>query len=401
MNKVYDFVIIGGGVIGITIARELSARYKGADIAVLEKENYIAQHASGRNSGVLHSGFYYTSDSLKARYCAEGNRAMKRFCKKKELKINECGKIVVAKNKDEIKWLYELEKRGRTNGVKLKIIEKDELKEINPFVFTCDKALYSPETAVVDPIEICKALMEDAKNNGVEFFFNTEVVDVDKGIVTSGGKFESRYFINCAGLHADKIAKKFDVNHDYMILPFKGLYYTLRRERSYLVNSNIYSVPDLKNPFLGVHFTKNVDGSVKVGPTAMPVLGRENYNGIKGVNLKDALKISYTEIGLFLKNEANFRSIAKNELRKYMKNLFVKEAKKMLPNISNRDFIKNRRPGLRAQLMDLKNKKLVDDFVILHKKNSTHILNAVSPAFTCSLPFAKHVVNEIEHRGVL
>lgn len=401
MNKdgrYFDFVIVGGGIIGITVAKKLalSGRYS---IAVLEKEDRIAQHASGRNSGVLHAGFYYTSDSLKARFCRDGNLGLRNYCKMRGLPIIERGKVVVARNELEVDTLYELERRGKANGVELKIIDEKELEDLEPSARTYQKALYSPNTAVVDPVKVCEALASDAKSEGVEFLLRTTLIGLKKDenlVITNNGKIRYGHLINCSGVYADKIAHLFDVGNEYRIVPFKGIYYELNGIKAQFIRSNIYPVPDLRNPFLGVHFTKNPYGKVLVGPTAMPVLDREGYERFIGRNTKEAISIVTLIAKLWLQNEGSFRSNVYSELRKYNKRWFTQKANDLVPDLSIHDFLPSTHCGIRAQLINIKKNNLVLDFIILQNANSTHILNAISPAFTCSLPFANYVVDQIK-----
>lgn len=387
-----DFLIVGGGIIGTSIALGLAEREL-KNILVIEKEDLSGRHASGRNSGVLHAGLYYAPDSLKAKFCAEGNKIFRKYCEERGLKINSYGKVVVCKNHSEIETLYELEKRGKANGVDIKIIDKKELKEIEPYAYTYKKALFSPNTAVVDPKQVLESLIKDVKGHGVKFMYNSKLLDIkNDNAITSKGKIRFKHLINCAGLYADRLAHKFGVGLDYTILPFKGIYKKLRKEKGFFVKSNIYPVPNLKNPFLGVHFTRTVYGDVIVGPTAIPAFGRENYKKFDGLDVKEFFSIFTREMHLFIKNKANFRDIAIDEMRKYVDYVFYKEAKKLVPLLSYRDIRESNNVGIRAQLLDTKTGKLIMDFLVINGERSTHILNAVSPAFTSSIPFSRYVV---------
>ncbi len=400
-QRVPDFTIVGGGVIGIAVARELVSR-RPYRVAVLEKESSLARHASGRNSGVLHAGFYYPPGSLKATFCREGNALLKDLCRKRGLPLSENGKVVVARDKQDLHSLHELEKRGKANGVPVRLIDEKELGAIEPHARTYTQALYSPTTAVVDPVKVCESLAADAKSNGVEFLLDTALTAVKRErhvIVTSKGEMPFRHLINCAGAYADRIAHLFGVGLEYRLLPFRGNYYELVPQETRLVRSNIYPVPDLRNPFLGVHFTKTVYGGVIVGPTAMPVFGREAYRGVTDSEWGEVLPILATEISLWLRNQANFRAIARDEIRRYLKPWFVREAKRLVPDVRGKSLVPSNHRGIRAQLVSLRERKLVSDFVIAREEGSTHILNAVSPAFTCSLPFAKYVVDTIERQA--
>lgn len=380
----YDYLIVGSGIIGMTIAYELKQQNQNLKIAIIDKEGDVAKHASGRNSGVLHAGFYYSADSLKAKFTVNGNKLMKEFCSANNIAVKPTQKIVVAKDKTELEGIYELQKRAEINGVEIKIIDEDEVFKIDPNIKTYKKALFSPNTASVNPKEVCYKLRDVLKVSGVEFFFNTSFENCD---------LNYNYLINSSGAYADKIAQKFGLAQDYTLLPFKGIYLKYMTNKSD-IKTNIYPVPNLANPFLGIHYTITSDGSIKIGPTAIPAFWRENYNGLDGFNLKEMIEILYYETKLFILNSFNFRNLAIEEMKNYSSKVFIKKAKDMVKNIG--DDFKPIPAGIRAQLLNTKTNELVQDFVLEHAKNSTHILNAVSPAFTCSFAFAKYVVKEIE-----
>ena len=389
-----DFLIIGGGIIGLSVARELKAKFPDKRVLILEKEDNVAYHSSGRNSGVLHAGFYYSANSLKAKFTKDGNRALKEYCKKNKLKINECQKVVVATNEDELQSLYELEKRGIKNGVDVRLINEEELKQIDPNVKTYKKALHSPNTATVDPVEICNHIKQELIQNGVTFYFNegySQKIDSNTIKSTKNREFKADKIINCAGLYADKIAKDFDYSKEYVIIPFKGIYLKYTNLDKPL-RTNVYPVPNLDNPFLGVHYTITVDGDIKIGPTAIPAFWRENYKGVENFNFQEMSEILRYEAKLFITNAFNFRALAFEELHKYHKKYFISLALKMLHDIDTTGFNKWSKPGIRAQLLNTTTLELLQDFVVEGDDNSIHVLNAVSPAFTSSFPFAKWVV---------
>jgi (S)-2-hydroxyglutarate dehydrogenase len=393
-NK-YDYLIVGAGIIGLTIAKEIKKRFPLSKIGILEKESKEAQHSSGRNSGVLHAGFYYTADSLKAKFTRDGNFLMKEFCKENKLKINHSQKVVVAKNNEEVKTIHKLYERGIQNKVNVEIISKKRLKELDPNIKTHNIALFSPDTSTIDPEEVCAFLKNFLIEKGVDFYFNEGYKENlnNNSILSSKNKiFKFEKLINTAGLYADKIAKDFAFSKDYTIIPFKGIYlkYTGIKKP---VNINVYPVPNLNNPFLGVHFTITVNGEVIIGPTSIPAFWRENYSGMDNFNLSELINVLGWEVNLFLNNEFNFRTLAFQEIKKYNKNHFTNLASSMLYNFDKKSFSEWIRPGIRAQLLNKKTKELVMDFVVEGDANTIHILNAVSPAFTCSIPFAKYVVD--------
>jgi L-2-hydroxyglutarate oxidase LhgO len=394
MNEKADYLIIGAGIIGLAIVRELKSRFPVAEIVVIEKEPDVAYHSSGRNSGVLHAGFYYTADSLKAKFTRDGNIQLKEYVKKNGLKINECRKVVVATNESEIDGIYELEKRGRKNGVDVKVISEQELKDIDPNAKTTRVALYSPDTATVDPTEVNIFLRKELQSAGVKFHFSRAYrrkVDASTIETTEGLQISANRIINAAGLYADKIAKDFGFSQNYTIIPFKGIYLKYTKQDK-PVKTNIYPVPNLKNPFLGVHYTVTVDGIIKIGPTSIPAFWRENYKGMDNFRMRELFNIMGWEARLFLSNAFGFRSLAFEEMAKYNKSHFVSMATRLVHNIDKSGFTEWSRPGIRAQLMNMKTMELVMDFVVEGDGQTIHVLNAVSPAFTSSFPFAKWVV---------
>lgn len=387
----YDYIIIGSGVIGLAIGLSLRKYEPKANILITDKEANVAYHASSRNSGVLHAGFYYTADSLKAKFTVEGNRTMKAYCRARNLPVNECGKLVVAQNEDELQKLYELESRGKKNGSNVRTIDEKEALALEPNVKTFKRALYSPDTATIDPKAVCFQMREDLKNLGVQFSFQAKFLSrTGKTIHTTQGDFTAKKIINCAGLYADKVAQSFGFGRNYTMIPFKGLYLKYTKNKTD-VKMHIYPVPNLRNPFLGVHFTKTVHQEIKIGPTAIPAFWREDYNNLSNFNIREFSAIFGDAAKLFLSNSFNFRDLAFEEIRKYNKNYFINLATKMVRHIDPKGFTEFTKPGIRAQLLDKQTLSLVQDFIIEGDNKSTHVLNAVSPAFTCAFPFAEYV----------
>ncbi len=390
----FQILIIGSGIIGLSIAKAIKAKNGSAIITVVEKEPKEAMHSSGRNSGVLHAGFYYTADSLKAKFTKDGNAAWTKFCDDRGLPINKCQKVVVAKDESELAGIEELHKRGIKNGVDVKIIDEAELLDIDPNVKTHKKALYSPTTSTVDPTLLCAELRYELEKEGVLFIFGDGYASkIDGGIKLKSGKsLQADKIINCAGLYADKVAKDFGFGDDYTIIPFKGIYLKYSKSDT-PIKTNIYPVPNLKNPFLGVHYTITVDGTIKIGPTAIPAFWRENYKGCETFRISELVDIISNEIRLFAKNAFGFRSLAYEEMQKYNKGYFVSLATSMVKNIDKSGFRDWSKPGIRAQLLNTKTFELVQDFVVEGDGQSIHVLNAVSPAFTAALPFGEWVVD--------
>ncbi len=396
-TNIFDFLVIGGGIIGISIARELKSRNPNSGVCILEKEHQCGLHASSRNSGVLHAGFYYTADSLKARFTKEGNQRLTKYCEVKNLALKKCGKLVVAQNESELVWLDELMTRARNNGVPLELITDKESQAIEPRAKTYQKALFSPTTASINPTELVKSLLSDAIQEGVQLKTNTQYIHrVGKSsIKTSNGIFEAKYIINAAGLYADKIGRDFNFSKDYRILPFKGLY-LYSNEPLGALNTHIYPVPDLTNPFLGVHFTITSDSKIKIGPTAIPAFWREQYQGWSNFNMPELTEIILRQAGLFLSSNFDFKALAFRELKKYSKPLLVSLAAKLAKGVDIKHYRQWGLAGIRAQLLNIRKKELEMDFVLEGDKQSMHILNAISPGLTCALPFADYVCDQIE-----
>lgn len=391
-----DFLVIGGGVIGLSIARELRRRRSDTRVLLIEKELSCGAHASGRNSGVLHAGFYYSPDSLKAKFTRLGNERLTAYCAEKRIPLNRCGKLVVAKDASDLPSLDELLRRGQLNGIELQPMTEADAKSIEPRVKTYQRALFSPRTSTVNPLQVIEAMRQDAIQEGVVIQCGTAYRGRETGMVrTNNGSIQAGYVVNAAGLYADKIAIDYGFSEKYRILPFKGLYlYSDEPPGSF--RTNIYPVPDLRNPFLGVHFTITADGKAKIGPTAIPALWRENYEGMGNFNFGELVEVASRGLGLLTGAGFDFRRLAMEEITKYSRSKMVSLASVLAEGVEERNYYTWGRPGIRAQLLDITKKKLEMDFVLEGDDRSMHVLNAVSPAFTCSLPFASHVCDQID-----
>ena len=391
-----DYLIIGGGIIGVNMALHLKRRNPGASIGVIDKEPELGLHGSGRNSGVLHAGFYYTANSLKARFTREGNAALKDYIRERKLPLNECGKLVVAKDETELSTLDELHKRGQVNGVELHRITEQEAREIEPRVKTCRHALWSPATATADPVPVLKAFRQDATELGIRFYCSEPFLRCTGNRVrTRTMEFDAGYVINAAGLHADRVAHRFGFGKNYAILPFKGLYLK-SNEPSGSFRTNIYPVPNLQNPFLGVHVTVTADGRHKIGPTAIPAFWREQYKGAENFNFTELFQTLGLGSQLMLKADFDFRRLAREELRKYHRNHLVGLSQSLATGLELPTLTHWGPSGIRAQLLNLSDKSLEMDFVFEGDAKSFHVLNAVSPGWTCSIPFTEYMVDEME-----
>jgi len=508
-----DYLIIGGGVVGLSVARELKLRRPAAKIVLIEKESSLGEHASGRNSGVIHSGIYYTADSLKARLTKEGNEALVAYCEEKEIPVRRCGKLIVARSEAEHPMLDELLRRGAANGVEVRDVSEEEARRIEPRAKTVGRALFVPSTASVDPRLVVAALAEDCRERGVEILTGTKYLGTfpvatteapspaelrssaspagrggseagnslplpagelvapkprakaegrgegdPVAVRTSAGTISAEFVVNCAGLYADKIARDFGFSRRYRILPFKGLYLE-SPEPPESLRCHIYPVPSKSNPFLGVHATVKPDGHWKIGPTAIPALWRENYGGLDRFDAGELAEIAFRQLALLFGSDFDFRRLAWEELKKQSKKRIIALASELVAGIDRSELphpAPPRRPlprgeaapqpeppplragelvapkprakaegrgegatvaappgwrwgtpGIRAQLIALRaphphpspggegKTSLVDDFVLEGDGRSLHVLNAVSPAFTCCFSFARLVADRL------
>lgn len=422
-----DVLVVGGGVLGLAVARELRSRHSGASVVLLEKEPELGRHQSGRNSGVLHAGFYYATDSMKAELTREGNRRLTAFCRRRDLPINECGKLVVARDESEHRGLEELARRGRANGVELEMVSEEEARRIEPRARTAGRALWSPATATVDPEAVVRELAREAERIGVEIRRGVAYRGLGDGgpgpdrggdprsgrggarapdaspesrpvVRTDDGVLRPGHVVNCAGLYADRVARDFGFARRFRILPFKGLYlHSDEPPGSY--RTNIYPVPRIDRPFLGVHFTVGVDGGAKIGPTATPAFWREHYRGLENFDAGEMWEILRREAGHFLWDDFGFRTLAAEELAKHRRSTMARLASELARGVRAEDFRRWGEPGVRAQLVDVEERELVMDFLLQGDARSTHVLNAVSPGFTCALPFAEEVADRVESAG--
>ena len=361
---------------------------------VLEKESSPGLHASGRNSGVVHSGINQKPGSLKAKLCVRGGYMLKEFCRNNGVAMREVGTVVLARTDKEIDVIQEQEVRAKKNGVEgVRIVDREELSRIEPFA-NAKEALISPLGAIVDSQNLVAKIVEDGRRNAVQYVFDAKVVKIEDRhdsltVSTHHDQFYCKYLINCAGLYADRIAQLMGAGRDYCIVPFRGDYYRLRTERSYLVNSMIYPAPNLRVPFLGVHLTRRTDGSVIVGPNALLAFGREKYRD-REINWKETLRMLFDIRFAKLMSNEEFMKLALHELRLSLsKEEFAKAARELVPEIRSHDLLHDQ-SGIRAQLIDARG-HLVDDFVFERTERSFHLLNSVSPGMTSALAFAEDV----------
>ncbi|EPR39356.1 FAD dependent oxidoreductase [Desulfovibrio sp. X2] len=392
-------VVCGGGVVGLTLARELLARGEDS-VAVLEKEPDVGLHASGRNSGVLHAGIYYAEGSEKARTCLAGNRLMKAYCREQGLPLLENGKVMVTASEAQLPVLHELHRRALAAGADVALVDAHELAEIEPHARTCGQALHSRETAVISPKAVMHSLRAELEAapgarllRGCRVLGRGPAHDGRRSVETTLGRIGYEVLVNASGAHADKVAAMFGAGLGYRLLPFKGLYRRLVPERTHLVRGSVYPVPDIRNPFLGVHFTRSVTGEVHIGPTAIPAFGRENYGILKGLDA-EAVSILLRDARLFVHNP-KFRSVALSEPRKYLFAAFFRDAARLLRDLRPEDIAPSAKVGIRPQLVDVTSNELVMDFVLERSGHELHVLNAISPAFTSSLAFASRLADRV------
>ena len=397
-----DHLIIGAGIVGITIALELRKRFPEAKIRLLEKEAELGKHSSGRNSGVLHSGIYYPSGTLKAEVCRQGAVEMKEFHREYKLRLRECGKLLVVADIQDAPQLTMIAERAQQQGIPVEKLDEQQLRDMEPQARSATgEALYVPSTAVGDPPAVMKVLRGALQENNIALTYNAQLDSVKPGRrqirLTSREVIHYGHAINTAGLYADRVAHLFHCGQTYTLLPFKGIYWKLDPASGISFNRLVYPVPDLRVPFLGVHTTTTVDGATYLGPTAVPAFGRENYAGLQGVKPAEAAQISLILAKQFAANRDGFRRLAWQEGRRYFKHWFAQAAQAIAPHIKPEHLRPTSKVGIRAQMFNTQEGKLENDFLIEQGDNSTHILNAISPAWTSAFPFARHVCDKYIH----
>ena len=393
----YDFAIIGGGIVGLSTALALGRRYPDAKVLVLEKESSWAYHQTGHNSGVIHSGIYYKPGSLKAKLCREGNSLLIEFCQKHGIKYDICGKVIVATESEELPVLENIYQRGLANGLNVSKISAEEVREIEPHV-SCLAGIKVPSSGIVNYKQVGQKYAELVEKGGGKLRLNTKVEKIiangqGQVLETTQGAFEVKFAINCAGLFSDRMAKLGGVDPKAKIVPFRGEYYELRPEKRGLVKHLIYPVPNPNFPFLGVHFTRMIDGSIHAGPNAVLSLKREGYRK-QDVDLRDMLEVfSYPG---FWRLVAKHGLVGAQEIvRSFSKQAFVRSLQKLIPEVQGDDLV-SAEAGVRAQAL-MGDGKLVDDFLLVRGENAVHVCNAPSPAATASLAIGRAIVEKIDN----
>ncbi|MEJ8545279.1 L-2-hydroxyglutarate oxidase [Brevibacillus borstelensis] len=391
----YDYVIVGGGIVGLSTGYALVEKYPEAKIAVVEKERTLAFHQTGHNSGVIHSGIYYKPGSLKAKLSKEGGDLLRAFCSQHEIPYDMCGKVIVATEQHELPLLENLYKRGLENKLDVSIIDAEQLAEIEPHAFGL-KAIQVKEAGIVNYKRVAEALAKVIQEKGGDILLGTKVENIKENssgieIECANNTIHSRYLINCAGLHCDRIAAIQGLKTDMKIVPFRGEYYELKPEKHYLVKNLIYPVPNPNFPFLGVHFTRMMDGHVHAGPNAVLSFKREGYRKTD-FNLKDITEV-LTYPAFWKIAYSNLGEGWKEMVRSFSKKVFVQSLQRLIPEVRAEDLVKSEN-GVRAQALT-KDGKLVDDFLIVTNERSTHILNAPSPAATASIAIGRNIGERI------
>ena len=397
MKNNYDVVILGAGITGLCIAYMLSERTS-YSIAILEKESDIGLHTSGRNSGVLHAGIYYKPNTLKAELCIEGKKLLESWIIDNGGQINRCGKIVVPQTEDDLSTLDKIIEYSKANSVKFQLISSNEAKNICSLInIPMKKALYVPETAVFTPKEVLRIILEKLKERNVHFLPNTFFQEINPNeslIKLKESLIKYGYLFNCAGAHSLSIAKYFFTDLDYQIIPFRGNYLDISKSLSKEIKTNIYPVPVDKQNFLGVHFTppSNESETATIGPTANLALGRENYFRFDNVEPIITTQSILSIANMALQNSNSMRNYIRSQMLPSTLDDLYKKAKKLIPVLKKSDVKYSSKCGIRPQLYSKSKNCLEDDFIIKNTENTTHILNAISPAFTSSFAFAKYTI---------
>lgn len=396
-----DVVILGGGMVGLSIAHQLLERGVTTSITILDKEPELGLHSSGRNSGVLHAGIYYRPNTVKAKVCVNGARRLRTWVEERDLPLNPCGKLIVPQRAELDSQLDVLAERGKANGAEVEIWDSNQLREFVPEARTASgRALWSPNTVVVKPISVVCRLRQELVDRGVKILVSQKGFKAQPKKqelkLSDGTHIHYGHLFNCTGQQADRVAQLFGVGTNYILLPFRGLYWQLKANCPIQPRTNLYPVPDLNVPFLGVHFTPSADTApiVSIGPTATMAWGRENYRGIQAVEPKmiaDNLKIIASQ---YVANRGGFRRYVHEQAFLALTPLLVRAAQELIPTVKPEHIELSQKVGIRSQLFNQKTESLEDDFLCLPGDYSTHVLNAISPAFTASFELADLILDQ-------
>ncbi len=392
----YDFIIIGGGIIGMSTAMQLLRAYPDCRMLLLEKESAPARHQTGHNSGVIHAGVYYTPGSLKAKFCLAGNRATKAFCTENGIRFDECGKLLVATNELEMQRMKALWERTAANGLEREWLSAEQLREREPNI-TGIGGIFVPSSGIVSYAEVTAAMAREFQIRGGEIRYGTEVIGLDERptemvVKTSAGEFSSRFMVSCSGLMADRVVRMLGLDPGFSICPFRGEYYLLPAEHNRIVNHLIYPIPDPSMPFLGVHLTRMIDGTVTVGPNAVLALKREGYRK-RDISLSDTFSM-LTDPGILKVLKNNLRPGLVEMRNSLFKRGYLQEVRKYCPSIELKD-LKPYPAGVRAQAVSREG-KLIEDFLFRNTRRSVNVCNAPSPAATSAIPIGAYIIEQID-----
>ena len=391
----FDYIVIGGGIVGLSVAFAILEKNASIRLAVLEKENDWARHQTGRNSGVIHSGIYYKPGSLKAKLCREGNRRLLEFCDTHGIRYDVCGKVIIATKAAEVALLDKLHERGLANGLAVRRLSAPEVHEFEPHV-QCLAGLHVPSTGIIDYTDVCRKLAGLIKEHGGELRLGAQVRQIrvlgnEAVVETETGALTASRIVNCAGLHSDRVAKLTGAKPEAQIVPFRGEYYELKPERRNLVRNLIYPVPDPEFPFLGVHFTRMIDGSIHAGPNAVLAFKREGYHRT-AFDLRDFMD-TMTYPGFWRLAIRHARAGIGEMHRSFSKGAFVRSLQQLIPEVRAEDLVPGT-AGVRAQALR-RDGSMVDDFMIVSDPRTTHVCNAPSPAATASLEIGRYIANQL------
>lgn len=392
----YDIIVIGAGIVGLSAALKILEKNPALKLLILEKENSVAKHQTGNNSGVIHSGIYYKPGSLKATNCLNGYKMLLDFCNKNNILYDICGKIIIATSDKEIPYMKNLFERGIQNGLTgLRILSNEQVKEIEPHV-ECKTAIYVPQTGIINYTEVSNKYLETILNHSSSIKFNETVTGIKIKndyceVITDNASYQSNFIVTCAGLHSDRIAKMTHPHLQIKIIPFRGEYYKIKEEKNYLVKNLIYPVPNPEFPFLGVHFTRMINGEREAGPNAVLSFKREGYSKTS-FSLNDTLE-TFAYPGFHKVMKKNWKVGLGEFYRSYYKTAFVKALQRLVPEIQKDDLITGG-AGIRAQACS-RDGGLLDDFYIVEDKRIFHVCNAPSPAATSSLSIGDYLANKV------
>ncbi|SMR69434.1 L-2-hydroxyglutarate oxidase [Marinobacterium sediminicola] len=396
MQSEFDFIVIGGGILGLSTARQLQQRFPGKRVLVLEKESSPAQHQTGHNSGVIHAGVYYKPGSLKAKFCKEGNAATKAFCREYDIPFDECGKLLVATNELELERMQGLIGRCAENELPIEVLDAEQLKAREPNISGVG-AIFVPSTGIVSYTRICEKMAELVEADGGVVRYNTEVRGIREHadgieVETELELFSGNYLVSCAGLMSDRVVRMLGQVPDFKIIPFRGEYFLLPPEHNRIVNHLIYPIPDPDLPFLGVHLTRMIDGTVTVGPNAVLAFKREGYRKTD-FSLRDMAEM-LTYPGLLKMLARNLKPGLMEMKNSLFRRGYLEQVRKYCPQLTLAD-LKPYPAGVRAQAV-AKDGSLVDDFLFVNTRRALVVCNAPSPAATSAIPIGAHIVDQVE-----